>query len=429
MGPGPPDEGPAAAAARRRVLLTATTFPRWAGDVLPVFVLELARALVRQGVEVHLLAPHAAGARTEEILDGIRVRRFRYAPARWERLAYGHGIVPNVSRNPWLLLLVPGFLAAQLGSVLRLLRREGIRCLNAHWIFPQGFVGAIAKAAQPGLRLVVTVHGGDIATLGRRAAFRPMLRWTMRRAEVVTAVSAETAAGVRGVCPQAPLSRISMGVDAARFRPRAEASAARRRLAPEGGPLLLFCGRLAQKKGVRHLVEALPAVLARVPDAGLAIVGDGEEREGLERLVRERGLGAAVRFVGAVPNEALPDYYAAADIVCCPSIVDSRGDTEGLPVVALEAAACGLPVVASRVGGMAEAVRDGETGILVPQKDPAALAAAVVGLLEDPARRRRMGERGRRMVEEEFTWDGIARRFAAELFPRAAAEPARRDTP
>jgi glycosyltransferase involved in cell wall biosynthesis len=345
----------------------------------------------------------------------VRVTRFRYAPERWERLAYGYGMLPNVSRAPLLLLLVPGFLLAQLWATLRLLRRRRFDCLNAHWIFPQGLVGVAARWFTPGLRLVVTVHGGDISALGSRRALRPMLRWVLGRAALTLPVSSVTEQAVRAVCPEAPTERISMGVDATRFRAASGSSALRERFADGAGPLLLFCGRITQKKGLRHLIAALPAVRMESPAARLLVVGDGEERRALEELAASLGLGGAVAFAGAVPNDQLPEYYAAADLCVCPSIVDARGDTEGLPVVLLEAAATGLALVASRVGGIPDLVRDGETGLLVPPEDPEALGKAILRLLGDEPLRRRLGENARALVLATFTWEQVAARYARAL--------------
>lgn len=407
------DAAAAAAPPPSKVLLTATTFPRWAGDARPLFILDLARGLVRAGWEVHLLAPHCRGAARAEVMDGVRVSRFRYAPAALERLAYGAGILPNVKRNPFLLLLVLPFLVAQLLATLRLLRRERIALLNAHWIFPQGLTGLAAAALAPGVRLVTTVHGGDIFALARVRPMVPLLRLVLARSARVTVNSSATGEAVRAVCPGAAIEPIPMGVDAGLFSPARADAALRRRLAPGGGPLLLFCGRLALKKGVRYLIEAMPAVRERHPAAVLAIVGDGEEGERLRQQVRDAGLEEAVRFVGAVPNAELPPFYASADLFVCPSIVDERGDTEGLGVVLLEAAASALPVVASRVGGIPDVVRDGENGFLVAEKSPGEIAAAVLRLLADAGARRRLGERSRALVEGEFTWARVAGRFAA----------------
>jgi glycosyltransferase involved in cell wall biosynthesis len=399
----------------RRVLLTATTFPRWEGDARPVFVLELARALVRRGIEVHLLAPHAAGARTAEIVDGIRVRRFRYAPPSFERLAYGSGILPNVKRNPLLLFLLPSFLAGQLAAALRILRTADIRCVNAHWIFPQGFVGLALKSCGE-VRLVTTVHGGDIFALSRVPALVPVLRRVLSRSDAVTVNSLATAAAVRAVSPAVNPVLIPMGVDATLFSPGRADPALRERHAPRGEMLLLFCGRLALKKGVRYLLEAMPAILAQKPRTVLVVAGEGEEGASLRGLAQNLGLGESVRFLGAVPNAALPAYYASSDLFVCPSIVDERGDTEGLGVVLLEAAASGLPAVASRVGGIPDVVRDGETGVLVAERSPHEIARAVLELLSDAGRRERLGRQARTLVLERFTWDRIAERFVQTLF-------------
>jgi glycosyltransferase involved in cell wall biosynthesis len=400
-----------------KVLLTASTFPRWKEDTVPVFILELARALVKNECEVHLIAPHYRCARQEELIDGIHVARFRYAPDSLEKLAYGTGILPNVKHNPWLLFLLPGFLIGQFATTLRLVHRHRISCINAHWIFPQGLVGLAVKALRRGTRLVVTVHGGDIFALARVRFLAPVLRLVLDHSDLVTVNSSATADAVRALCPEARVYLVPMGVDAARFAPRAADPEIRLRLAPEGHRVILFCGRLTSKKGVRYLMDAMPIILGTAPDAVLAVVGDGDERAALERQVRNLGLGSTVRFLGAVPNERLPEYYNASDVFACPSIVDEQGDTEGLGVVLLEAAASGIPAVASRVSGIIDVVLDGRTGLLVEEKNPERIAEGLLRILNDQAMRVQMGECARRMVEERFTWEHVALHFYENLFP------------
>ena len=142
------------------------------------------------------------------------------------------------------------------------------------------------------------------------------------------------------------------------------------------------------------------------------MAGVGPRRAELERLVRELGLGDAVRFLGAVPDADLPGVYAAADLYVGAS---RRHEllVEGFGISLVEASACGIAVVGGRSGGVPDAVRDGETGLLVDPDDPAAVAAGITTLLRDPERRGRMGAAGRRAVETYYNWDRVARDLIA----------------
>lgn len=198
---------------------------------------------------------------------------------------------------------------------------------------------------------------------------------------------------------------IPCGVDPERFRPL-ERAACRRELGLGGEPLVLFVGRLEPLKGIELLIDAL----VHLDGVTLLVVG-GDARSAayqaeLERRAAQRGVAARVRFVGAVPQERLPLYYNAADVCAVPSFYESFG------LVALEALACGVPVVAARVGGLSTTVRDGENGFLVPWRDPAAFAERIGRLAHDHGLRGRMGQAAR-MTAQRFTWDGVSRRLEA----------------
>jgi glycosyltransferase involved in cell wall biosynthesis len=199
---------------------------------------------------------------------------------------------------------------------------------------------------------------------------------------------------------------IRSGVDTERFRPRDRVSARRRLEVPERAHLVLFVGNLEPRKQVHLLLQAMACVREHVPGARLLIVGSGEsagaddQTTRLRLLAAELGISDAVRFVGRLPDERLLDAYAAADVFALPSSSEAQG------IVVLEAMACGLPVVASRVGGLIGTIRDAETGFLVPPGDVDALANRLLELLRDPARRDAMGATARRAVEKRFTWTG-----------------------
>jgi phosphatidylinositol alpha-1,6-mannosyltransferase len=170
------------------------------------------------------------------------------------------------------------------------------------------------------------------------------------------------------------------------------------------------------RKGQDLLVEAWPAVLARHPDARLLLVGGGPLEGQLRRAVADRGLGASVVLTGGVAAADLPAHYAAGDVFAMPCRTRRAGlDVEGLGMVYLEAAACGLPVVAGTSGGAPETVREGVTGHVVDPRSPAAVAAAVNRLLDDPEQARVMGAAGRAWVEQRWSWTSIATTFAQLL--------------
>jgi len=177
---------------------------------------------------------------------------------------------------------------------------------------------------------------------------------------------------------------------------------------------VLMVARLVEKKGVPVLLHAM-AALRETGAPPCTIVGDGPERPAIERLIAELGLADSVRLAGGVENEHVPEYMARAGVLAVPSVVAHDGDSDGLPNVILEAAAAGLPVVASDVGGIAEFVADGETGLLVPPDDPAALAAAIRRLLGDIALCTRLAGAAQRKVVEEYDAERNAGKLAEAM--------------
>lgn len=178
-------------------------------------------------------------------------------------------------------------------------------------------------------------------------------------------------------------------------------------------PTLISVSRLVPRKGIDFVIKGLPALLERWPGLQYTVIGEGPDRERLQSLTKEIGVVGAVKFLGRVSAEELRQQYREAHIFVMPSreIIES-GSVEGFGIVYLEAAASGLPVVAGHSGGAVEAVRHGETGFLVPPDDVGALLKTLHRLLADGELRRRLGENGRRWVEDEMNWDRAARELA-----------------
>ena len=189
------------------------------------------------------------------------------------------------------------------------------------------------------------------------------------------------------------------GIDVDRFR----AAAARPAEMPDRSRFVLFVGRLEPRKGVDRLIRAMAIVQAHAPDARLVIVGDGPDREALEAMARAAGIGAM--FAGRVPDDLLPAYYRAADIVCSPALGD-----ESFGIVLLEAMAAGRPIVATRIEGYAELLAPAGCARLVDVDDPAALAEEIIDLLDDPELRAPWAPEALRS-SVQYDWDTIARRL------------------
>ncbi len=405
----------------REVLLVTSSYPRWSGDSTTPFVHHLASDLRARGWDVKVLAPHAPGARTEEVLEGVPVRRFRYAwPESLESLCYEGGALVRLRSNPVRYLLVPLLVAAEGFAVLARMRNRRIALVHSHWLLPQGFTSALA-ARLTRRPHVVTVHGGDVFALRGRIS-RAAKRVVLRLADAVTVNSEATRRAVLELgAPADKVVRIPMGADDGPAPDAARVAAIRGALRGRDGPLLAFTGRLVPEKGAADLLDAVAILVGSLPGVRAVIIGDGPERSVLERQVRALGMESRVRFTGWLAPADVRAHLHAADIFVGPSRPAPDGWIEAQGLTFIEAMLAGLPVVASDMGGIRDAVRHGETGLLVAAGAPAAIADAVLRLAGDPGLARRLARDGQILARGEFTRATSSARFA-ELYARLVGD-------
>ncbi len=327
-----------------------------------------------------------------------------YAPA-WPGCAEFDRRQPyRVVRHPTRLML-PTPAVARRAAALVAEQRAGTVVFGA--AAPLGLLAPRLREA--GARRVVMLTHGHEASWAGAPGFRSVLRRIGGHADVVTYLGEYTRARLAAAVPADKLVRLAPGVDVDQFHP----GAAKAELGLAGRPVVVCVSRLVPRKGQDQLIRAWPEVLRSVPDAVLLLVGGGPYRGRLERLAAGR---ESIRFTGTVPAAGLPGYYAAADVFAMPCRTRLKGvDVEGLGIVFLEASATGLPVVAGASGGAPDAVRPGETGLVVDGTDAGEVARAVVELLTDPDKARKMGAAGRDWIAREWAWEQVAARFHALL--------------
>jgi glycosyltransferase involved in cell wall biosynthesis len=387
-----------------RILYIVTAFPRWSGDVITPWLMETIGRLRERGVEVEVLAPSYRGL-GDQVVDGVRVHRFRYAPARVENLTHDQTAPDRIRERPLYLGLVPSYIFSGSVAAARLARSGRFDAVHAFWPLPHGLIGLIAKRASS-LPLVVTFFGVELTWMERQLPFlAPMLRRIVAGSDAVTAISTYTAGRLRRQVGGSDPVIIPFG---ATVEPPEESPEPR--LDSRAPFDLLFVGRLVERKGVHLLLEAVGS-LKDDPRITLHIVGDGPERTRLEEQARAIGIGERVVFHGFVARESLEARLAACDCFVLPAVVDAKGDTEGLGVVLLEAMSYGKPTVASEAGGIVDIVENGRNGFLVPPGDASTLARALERVMDEPARARAMGLQGREDVQSRFSWDVIVDRL------------------
>ncbi|HEB87708.1 MAG TPA: glycosyltransferase family 4 protein [Gammaproteobacteria bacterium] len=394
-----------------KVLMVTTSYPRFCGDSAAVFLQYLARAIGSAGHDVHVLAPNDPLADGSVADERVSIHRFEYSSVRRHRLTYGSGILPNLRASRRVYLQLPFFLTSLFVSLFILARRVRPDVIHAHWIIPTGFI-AVLVGRLLGIPVITTVHGGDAFSL-RSSVLRWLKKFTLNNSSIWTSNTHSTAdAAMSGSDISTPMV-IPMGVDVQLFS--SGDRALQRSGLKEREQVVLFVGRLVEKKGCNVLIEAFGHLVRDYPgNVVLWIVGDGDERDALEALVSNMGLSQSVRFFGVQSNGYLPDIYAGSDLFVLPSIEDRKGDTEGQGVVLLEAMAGGVPIIASQVGGVEEVIEDNVSGWLIESSAPELLADRIRVCLRSPDLRAAVAERARSHVMS-YDWPVVAHHFV-ELY-------------
>lgn len=379
-----------------RILAITSVYPRHQEDAEVPWFRESVRRLVAAGHEVEILAPSWKGLSSHRI-DGVPVHRFRYAPRSMEYLTGDEGAASKTRQKPWLQLLAIPYIALGFLACWRLCRKGRYDLVHVHWPFPHGIIAQAARL-RSGLPVVLSFYGAELLLANRHPWIRPVLRRLLGQAEATLCISRFTSSQVLAL-REVPVEISPYG----NTLPESNAPPRRARR-PEDPFRILFVGRHIERKGIEHLIDAM----ARLPGDRfhLDIVGHGDRTESLKERARATG-DSRIRFLGKVSSEDLSRAYAESDVFVLPAVVDSKGDTEGLGVVLIEATEMGLPVVGSDVGGIPDVVVHERTGLLVKPGDPQALADALLRLADDPQLSERLVAGGRRHAREHFAWDVV----------------------
>src|SRR4051794_29282468 len=384
-------------------------YPQHADDTQATYVHDINRHLVRRGHRVTVVAPGHPSLAAKEIFDGVEVIRF--AMELPQDLTYGKVAQSRVSLLGKFarLAVMAHYTEAQYRATVNVARERRASVIHAHWAIPTG-PSAVLAARRLGVPSVITMHGGDVYVnpeqgydFPTRWYVRPPLRWTLRHADALTAITDDCRQhALRAGAPAERIRLVFNGTDLRRFSPPENGTRGDSRFGPH---MVFACRQLFPRKGIRFLLEAAAELKPQFPDLKIVLAGDGFERPELVQLAADLGISQDVTFLGWVPNAELPPYYRAAAVSVIPSL------EEGFGIPAAEAMGCEVAVVASDAGGLPEVVENGVTGLVVPRGNSKALAQAIGSLLADPQRRRQMGQAGRERALRLFDWDRTAEQF------------------
>jgi glycosyltransferase involved in cell wall biosynthesis len=399
--------------------MLTSSYPKFSGDTTAPFIEEIARGVAARGHAVDVVLPFHPELR-RDFSEPVRFFPYRYAPTdAWCLWGYAQSLEADVRVRKGVYALAPLVALSLRHALARRLRETRYDALHVHWLVPNAAMVYDISASMR-VPLVISLHGSDVFMAERFWPARVLARRALARAGAVTACSSDLLERVLrlGAAPERART-VPYGVDLNAFGPAAQVPGMRARLGvAEGACLVLALGRLVEKKGFRYLIEAA----AGLPNVHVVIAGQGDLRWALQRHAHE--CGAVVTLAGNLDRQSIAAALAAADIVAIPSVVDQAGNVDGLPNALLEALASGRPVVASRVAGIPDVVRDGDSGLLVPEKDASALRSALERLSADPGERERLGRAARAFAEQHLSWAAAARTFE-EAYAQAAALDAR----
>ena len=411
----------------KKVLVIGSVYPRFHEDAEVPWLRTSIAHLKKAGLDIQVLAPAYKGLKSHEI-DGVKVNRFRYAPAEWEMLTHEEGAPSKMASKPWLQLLAIPYIISGFFKCINICRKFRPDVIHAHWPFPHAYI-ALGAAKLFRIPLVLNFHGAELLLIRKKKWVKPLLKFAIGQAQAVFANSSFTAGKIKalrdvdvewspygttletkdgGSLPLAPAA------DAASATPSSGDTPQR----PDPHPVnskfkILFVGRHIERKGIRYLIEAAKYLPRDQFEIRIVGVGDLTEQLKKQATAIAASNAAEIIFTGKLSPEALANEYKTANVFTLPAIVDSKGDTEGLGVVLIEAMELGLPVVASNVGGIPDVVVDGETGILVPEKDPKALAEAYKRLASDNELVKKLLAGAQKRIGECFNWDRIVERQIA----------------
>lgn len=378
----------------KHILVISSVYPTTSDGNHGAFIRETVLQMRSLGINFKIFAPAYEGSQTHN-LDNIEIYRFRYFFKRFENLVRD-GAPTKLQKQPLYVLVAISYIFLGAWQLFWLCKKQKPDLLHVNWPFPHGLM-AYPTSKLLGIPMLFSFHGAELLLAKKFSFVGSILRWQIPMASSVTANSSFTKALIQKLYSgEVTVIPYGLTIEPKKTVPRN----------PEEDIRLLFVGRLDERKGLRYLLEALPLVLSKYP-VRLRIVGKGILEDEIKAQCQELKLEKVVDFLGFVSKEELANEYASCDIFVLPAIVDSKGDTEGLGIVMIEALAHEKPVIASAVGGIVDVIQSGVTGILVKEKDPQALFQAIVDLIADPVRAKELGHRGLKDIQVRFGWSHL----------------------
>lgn len=360
------------------------TYPRFPQDPVAPFMRDFCLGLVENKQHVFLLAPYdPLFSRKQYFPKNLKLTLYQYFfPKRFHVLGYSQTLIGDQKLKFSVYLLAPFLFIFSFLALIKLVSKEKIDVISAHWILPNGFIAAIVSKIT-GVPLVVTIPGSDVYLGKKNFLFRWMTNFASSQAKIIASNSMRYLEELDIETHRAKFVEIPYGVNTNNFVHISQGKKEMRQLLKLSSSdlIILAVGRLVKKKGFDYLVKAMSAVAKGENRAKLVIIGDGEEKNALQKLTKQLGLEEKIYFPGRINHTDLPKYYAVADLYVAPSVKDVYGNLESHIVALFEAIASGLPIVATKLAVSKKYVIDGRNGYRVNDKDVKALSSAILRIL------------------------------------------------
>lgn len=392
------------------ISVIASSYPRFDGDGTAPFVRSISLALKRLGNKIDIIAPYDPEV-NEAGQEEIDVKRFKYAPRKiWHIMGHSRALKrDNILDIRTYFLIIP-YIISGTGTLWKSINTHKSTIVHAHWSLPNGLCAWIIKKARH-IPYVISLHGSDVFVAKKNFLFEKINELVLKGAKAITACSNELFEYAVNHGGRGKTYLIEWGADPDVFFPIKEKAESRKKWnLPEDAVLITSLGRFVPKKGFDILISAF-AQAKKPKNTFLVIGGSGSQRDALIEHSNKLGIEKHVLLPGAIKWQDAPAFLGTSNVFVLPSIRDPHGNIDGLPTVLLEAMSCGLPCIASDIGGVSLVIRSWENGVLVNPNNVPVLASAITKILSDPNVRIKLSKAARESILERYNWLVVAQKL------------------
>ena len=405
-----------------KICILTHTFPRFEKDVAAPFMDGVASGMVENKNEVIVLTPFSSKFGKNLKSKKYKLVLYRYVPFdSWHKLGYSETLTNDKTLKFTNLLLSPLMFIFGTIALYKLVKKEKIDIVNAHWILPNGFIASVVSKLTE-VPVVSTLPGSDVYMADRNNLYRYMAKFAAETSSAISSNSPQLLEDLAQICEKLGTKKgsiqkksfpIMYGTDPKKLYPTTKnVLKIRKKLNIKKENLVISSvGRLVSKKGYKYLIEAAPTVIKKNRDVVFMIFGEGDQRQELEQRVRELKLEQYFRFPGWVKYDEMLYYQNLGDIFVLPSIRDEEGNLDDQSVSVVEAMACAKPVVTTDFPGYKIVIENGKNGYLVPEKRSDLIAKALIDISTSKTKMVSMSKRSRHLVVNNLTWRVIGSQY------------------